>query len=275
MIAIPLRFRVPISAALLLCLMSGACNRRAPSPNAIDPNADRIVTRMTTFLKELKSVQVKVVIKYMVNPGNRKTETLYRYVVSCQRPNKLAIVFEEGPQGKTLVSDGTSMTIYQSQTNSYTVTSAPKTLDNVIMEESGPLVKLGARGPAIFDLLVGNLDRNGLLDETTSGVLSGEESIGNKPCWHLKFEKPRLPWDLWVAKTDDPLPVQIVPDLTIICRERSLVSSRSQPVTMNWSLSFSDWKLNPQLPESVFQFTPPPDAQSASDTDESSGPLTK
>ena len=73
----------------------------------------------------------------------------------------------------------------------------------------------------------------------------GQESIAGVPCNHLALRVVQTDVQLWIAQGSQPLPHRLV----ITYKEAA-----GQP--QFWA-QFSDWNLSPEVPDSLFAFTPP------------------
>jgi hypothetical protein len=72
-----------------------------------------------------------------------------------------------------------------------------------------------------------------------------QASIAGVPCDHLALRGDWADLQLWIAQGDQPLPHRLV---------FTYKNAEGQP--QFWA-QFSDWNLSPDVPDSLFVFTPP------------------
>ena len=77
----------------------------------------------------------------------------------------------------------------------------------------------------------------------------GRDTVGGLPCHHLAFTQDEVDWQLWVEVGERLLIRKVV--IT-----DKLVESRPQ-----LTARFTRWNLSPRLPDLLFEFDPPEDAE--------------
>jgi len=70
--------------------------------------------------------------------------------------------------------------------------------------------------------------------------------IDDQDCFHIAARGSDQDMELWIANDAVMLPV------------RYLFRTREKGQTTEYEATFSDWKMNPDLPATMFRFTPPP-----------------
>jgi hypothetical protein len=93
--------------------------------------------------------------------------------------------------------------------------------------------------PTFTDDMIDNFD-----DLVYAGIMETE----GKSCHHIIAKNPSMGVQIWISNDEWPMPVKFV-----------IVYYDEQP-NMQYQGTFSHWKLNPDLPSSMFEFTPPLDA---------------
>lgn len=87
-----------------------------------------------------------------------------------------------------------------------------------------------------------------LLDTVYNLVYLGLTFIDEKPVFHIAGTMPEMTFQLWVHKDEFFLPARLV-----------IVYTGKDNIPQ-FQATYSDWKLNPDLPLSMFEFKPPPGA---------------
>jgi hypothetical protein len=70
--------------------------------------------------------------------------------------------------------------------------------------------------------------------------------IGDQDCFHIAAQGADQDMELWISNDAATLPVQY------------LFRTREKGQVTEYQGVFSDWKMNPDLPTTLFRFTPPP-----------------
>jgi hypothetical protein len=88
----------------------------------------------------------------------------------------------------------------------------------------------------------------GTLDEAIDYFINDlveQASIAGVPCDHLAFRGDQADLQLWIAQGDQPLP------------RRQVITYRDAADQPQFRAQFSEWNLSPDVPDSLFAFTPP------------------
>jgi len=70
--------------------------------------------------------------------------------------------------------------------------------------------------------------------------------IGDQECFHIAAKGAEQDMELWIANDAATLPVKY------------LFRTREKGQVTEYQGTFTDWKMNPELPLTLFRFTPPP-----------------
>ena len=236
--------RPVVKSALLLLVAVAAPGqaRAAPPPGAaIDPQADRELRRMTSYLPLLDSFKVNTTaVDEMVTTSGEKVQQVAQSQLAVKRPNRLR-TDRLGPIADiTLRYDGHNFSVYGKRTGMYATAIAPPTLDRAI-DAARDRYRIDAPGA---DLLFSR-PYDVLMDGVTSGRYVGLEPIGDVLCHHLAFRAREVDWQIWIQDGPEPLP------------RRYVITSKSEPGSPQFAVDFERWEPNAALAESLFQFTPP------------------
>ena len=245
-----------LALSLAICLnQSSHAQTAAPAKNeaAAKGKAEGVLRQMSDYLGGLRafSCQIEGAIDVKA-PNEDPFKQVTKMTARLERPNRLALVVDEGQMGITIISDGKQLTQYLPVLNRYAVTEAPSTFAE--MTNIGVPLKptiLGAQGaliPAGGDEYFKTL---------TAGVLSskyvGTEKIGDASCHHLRFSEKGFDWDIWIEEGKRPVVHKVLVDMS--------KQFADEKATITYTASFSDWNVAPKFKESDFQFNAPKTAE--------------
>lgn len=229
-----LKFLIPL-IALVFLFQSGK------TYSQYDSTAIKVINKMSASISDMNSCSFKLETKYDVfdyNLGNIKhSETAE---VSMKGSNKF-LVNKKGDKGhKEIFYDGWNLTFYSFNNNQYAVEPAPATSMETIEEFSK---KYGLEFPGA-DIFYPNLSQDIISSSKTLKNL-GLTNIDNKECYHIAWKSNKMTVQLWIANDETSLPVQM-----------SIVYTDEQG-NPQYEALFSDWKVNPDFPNAMFDFTVP------------------
>ena len=233
---------------------------------AIEPKAEKVVRAMTDHVKGLQRFRVKVTSEMnMTMQGMSQTMNTVSSL-AVERPNKLAMVLEEGMMGVTMISDGTKVYSYFPMFgDKYLVRDAPKTLDNLAEEAlggEGMDTGMGMEGGSFEAFLFASNPYEKLMDGVEAVRYVGEADLDGVRSHHLAFTHQEMDWELWVRADREPLPLRVVPDMAKLFEEMGDMPG-AQNMKIEMVVRFDDWSLNAPLPDDQFVFVPPPGAERA------------
>lgn len=247
--------------ALLFSFYSGLAAQEE-GPETIDPKVKQVLQQTEEYIKSLDSFRVKIDINVKVESEGMKQEMASFYTMALQRPDKLAMVLEKGMMGGTLVSDGKDVHFYTPMTKKYTKKEAPESLNDLdVLSITGGV---GETGPALVEFLI----RDNLYETLRAKVMGaqyvGEEVLEGIKYHRLKFLAKEADFDVWVKAGEKPLPYKIVPDMTKSLEKTDEMPAQMKDMKYDVQLLFKNWEENIELPDDIFTFTPPEDAQADS-----------
>ncbi len=212
-----------------------------------DPNAENVEAfqKMLDFVGETNKLTVTINSSYDVRQASGQllefggVSTWY-----IQRPNKVRVTSKAWDGDvREFYFDGTTITFYNREHNVYATAEKPGTIDQAfdyfldVLDMPLPLAELFSEDHPF------NLN-----DEIKSSMYLGESTIDGVKCNEYAFRSDEIDLQLWI-KQKDPLPKRFVITYTNAAGEPQY---RSQ---------FTDWNLSADTPESMFNFTPPKDAE--------------
>jgi len=234
-----------LSALLLLLAVPLAAQETAPAAGspaiaqAISPEAQAVLDRMTAFLKTQKTFSIDSqstrddVVAFGYKLQNNEHATL-----TAQLHDKLRVEVSGDDRERLFIYDGSTLTLYSPDDGAYSQVKAPDTVGKLVDR----LLGAGIEMPMI-DMLY-QIHQGSLTEAVRGGVLVGDSNIDGTDCDHLAFRQGNIDWQLWVAQGDKPLPRKL------LITTRYEVGDPQYQVTMRWNL-------NPKIDKSTFAFTPP------------------
>jgi hypothetical protein len=244
MVAVNSRLVAAVFALGALLLSMGATEVRAQSP-AVEPEATRILKRMTDYLGSLQrfSLDTENTFEDVLVSG-QKIQHGFTASVAIQRPDKLRSERTDGLVNQLFVYDGKTLTIYNRDANYYAVADAPDNIDDLLHFARDTLGIVPPIGDMVytnaFDLLTASI---------TSGVVVGKSMVGGVRCDHLAFRSPVVDWQIWIADGDKPLPHKYV------------LITRDDPDQPQYIALMSNWKVAPKSNRALFSFSAPKGAK--------------
>ena len=235
-----------------LCTIAGALalgfGLAVPTAHAqqIEPEADRILHSMADYVAGLKSFTVNYDVETeVVEIDGQKLQYNGSGSVAVERPGKLRFTRKGAFVDAELTFDGKTISIYSRKANVYAQLESPgPTIDDAV-EEVRAATGFDAAGADLFAA-----DSYAVLTEdTTKGVYVSSDPIGGVECDHLAFRNPRVDWQVWVKKGEQPLPLKYV------------ITTKWVTGAPQFAVRLSDWNVTPQIDPAQFTFTAPEGAR--------------
>jgi hypothetical protein len=220
-----------------------------PGEKIIDPDADRMLKAMATYLSSLQSFRVMTSsANEIVTKKGQKIQIATDDVVTVERPNKLRSEHVGATRsGISYWDDGKSMTLYCKAEGTYATLDAPPTIDET-MEEVRKRFQIEQ---PVADLL-SNRPYQTLTEQVTGGQFVGRESVDGVAANHLAFTGREADRQIWIQEGPEPLPLRYV------------VTSKTLPSQPQTTVRLSQWETHPAIPESTFVFQAPPGSERVS-----------
>ena len=158
-------------------------------------------------------------------------------------PDKM-LVDSRGEKGhRGLWYNGEQLVFYSYSENNYAVIDAPPTIISTIDTVNKTY---GIDFPAAdFFYPTFTLD---LIDNNDEIILVGKSTINNTECFHIVARNNYMSTQIWISDDALFLPVKMV-----------VVDYNEMP-NAQYEATFSNWKINSEYPDAMFDFTPPPSA---------------
>lgn len=218
---------------------AASADTTAVSTQVVSPEAQAVLDRMTSYLRGLQtfSIETQASRDEVVALGY-KLQNNERSVIVVQRPDKLRADISGDIRNRTIVYDGSRLTMYSPDDAVFTRAEAPETLADLIEV----LLDIGVEMPLIdvlYQAMAGTLT-----DDVRGGILVGESTIDGVTSDHLAFRQANVDWQLWVEQGARPLPRKI------------LITTRYEVGDPQYQ-AILHWNLKPRIRSSTFEFAPP------------------
>lgn len=216
------------------------------SAQQIDPAADKILHSMADYVAGLKAFTVNYdTDSEVVDIDGQKLQYSAAGSVTVERPGRLKVSRKGAFVDAVLTFDGKTISIYGDRANAYGQLESPgPAIDDAIAE---------VRAATGFDVSGADLfaaDPYAVLTEdATKGVYVGTGLVGGVECDHLAFRNPRVDWQIWVQKGEQPLPLKYV------------VTTKWVTGAPQYSLRLGGWNVAPQIDAAQFTFAAPEGAK--------------
>jgi hypothetical protein len=231
--------------ALAILVLAGSPQRNYAQPAGIDPQAEKLLRRMSDYLagRQQFTVRTENTIEVVLTSG-QKLQFASPASASVWRPNKLRADRKGDILNQEFFYDGKTVTLYNPKENLYATTAAPPTLDEMLdfAREKLDVIAPGA------EILYGNAaDR--MLKETSSGFVVGPSVVGGVKSTHLAFRGAEVDWQIWIEDGDKPLP------------RKFILTSKKVKGEPQFTVLIRNWDVAPKLTDQMFTFVPPKGAK--------------
>jgi len=237
--------RIVSVVALAMMILAGWSQVIHAQPAGIDPQAEKLLRRMSDYLASRQQFTVKAesTLEVVLTSG-QKLQFSSPATASVWRPNRLRADRKGDIVNQEFYYDGKTLTLYNPKENLYAATAAPPTLDETLdfAREKLDVIAPGA------ELLYGNAAER-MLKETTSGFVVGPSVVAGVKCTHLAFRGPEVDWQIWIEDGDKPLP------------RKFILTSKKVTGEPQFTVLVRSWDLTPKLTNREFTFVPPKGAK--------------
>jgi peroxiredoxin len=220
-----------------------------------NPNPEQLLRAMADYLAKLQAVSCKVDLAMNIQAPGMDNRMESKMTVRLERPNRVALVVEEGVMGMTVVSDGKQVIQFLPALKRYAVTDAPAELA-ALAESNAGMGMMGMTG-----LLIPNNGEEfykSLVAGATKSEYLGTEKIGDVNCHHCRFIQESVDWDIWIEVGKRPVVHKATLDMS---KQFAGAGPEMKDAKFEWSIAFTDWNTAPKFADADFAFTPPADAQ--------------
>ena len=224
-----------------LCLTSFGYSQETQK---IDSVAVDLLDKMTAVIGELSSVTFELETATDVMNDIMENERLFgTHDIQMVGPDKMAVHSHGDIGSRAMWYNGALLTYYSFDENNYITVDAP---DNIIAMADSMNVKYDFKFPAM-DLFYPTLTDD-VLDNFETVKYLGLKMVDGQECFHIMGSSKTLSFQLWISNTATFLP------------KRFLFTDKEKAYQQHQG-TFTNWILNPVLPESMFDFVPPKNAK--------------
>jgi thiol-disulfide isomerase/thioredoxin len=219
-----------------------------------NPRPEDILRKMADYLGNLPAFSCRIESTISIQAQGMDHKMTTKMAVKLQRPNRVALVVEEGEMGLTLISNGKQLVQYMPAMKRYTVSDAPANLADLSKSQDAALsmmnmLPLPTSGDEFYKSLVAGVTKSEYL---------GKEKVGNTECYHCRFQQESIDWEIWIATGDKPLVEKVVPDFS---KQFAEAGGEMKDAKLGYVVLFTDWNVAPKFRDADFTFTPPADAE--------------
>ncbi len=242
-LATPTLSRGVLAAGVALWL--GLAGTSAGAAGGVDPDAERILKSMSSYLGSLPAFSVQgEVDDEVVDLAGQKLQLSSSMSLAVERPGHF-YAHRQGPLADVeAIFDGQTLTLNGKGHEVYAQIEAPGTIDQAVAELRS---ETGLDAPA-GDFLYAD-SYPGLMTDVMSGAYIGTAYVNGTECHHLAFRAPKVDWQIWIQTGDRPLPLKYV------------ITSKWVTGAPEYAVRFRDWNIEPKLEDGRFRFVPPPGAK--------------
>ena len=227
------------AAAALLLGASGAVV--AGDSTKLDPQAGALLKKMSDYMGGLKSFSADgYVFDEQIMGDGFKLSVLRSGSFKVQRPNQLYITRKGMVQDREIFFDGKRLVAYSKRLGMYIELPVTGDVDAALDTATETF---GAELPA-RDLLSTDA-YTPLMEPVEESAYLGTVEIGDVTCRQLAFRTDEVDWQLWVEEGDRPLPC------------RYTITSKWTYGAPQYTVTFTNWQVNPKLAAGDFHFTAP------------------
>ncbi len=231
--------------AKLLCLLLASTSMHTWAAESGTSNdkvnslvLDKLV-QMGDYLRSLNKFQVNAKFDHdVVLESGLKIKTLGKSQMKVDGKNRLYAFVDSDAQTREYFYNGKRLTQYSPPLKYYTTVDAPDNISDTLHQ----IEKYYGLQLPMEDLFLFGRDQ-AQLDSIKEALYIGPSVVDGKVCDHMAFRQDGVDWQLWVARSGNPLPCKLVITTT---------DDTSRP---EYSAVYS-WNLKPTFKAANFTFTP-------------------
>lgn len=232
-------FAASVSLSLCLAAVSGTCFA------GIEPDADKILRAMSSYLGGLKTLSMKADIDFeiLTSEGQKLQISSYATMV-MERPNKFNITRKGMIADAEFFYDGEVLTLLGKNLNVYSQTAVSGTIEDAIVAYE---FETGIPAPGA-DLMFTD-SYNVISEGSESGFYLGTTFVGGVECHHLAIRKADVDLQIWIKAGDEPLPMKYI------------ITTKWLTAAPQYEIRMRDWDTSPKISDQLFKFSVPEGAE--------------
>ncbi len=209
----------------------------------IDSTAVIILDRMSDIIGELSSCSFNLKTATDEQGQYGLEKKFSNHEVIFKGPDKMLVQSNGDDFHKGYWYNGSEVVYYSYRENNYSVIEAPETIMQTIDSINA---NYGIDFPAADFFYPAFTDD--ILADFTTLVFLGSKKVNDKDCFHILAENDKINFQVWISNDAMTLP------------ERFAIIYKDLKDSPQYLGEFYNWKVNPELPDSLFEFTAPPEA---------------
>jgi len=233
--------------ALVAGLTLGLCLGVGPAMSAdgMDPDADKILKSMSTYLGGLPAFTVSAdVDSEVIDLLGQKLQFSSSVAIAAKRPGKLYMSRQGAIADMEVIFNGKTLTLNGKGLNVYKQIGIPGTIDDALDKMQ---VEIGLDAPGA-DLFYAD-PYISLSSGVVSSTYLGTDYVNGIECHNLAFRQEKTDWQLWVQVGEAPLPMKYI------------ITTKWMAGAPQYSVRFRDWNTKPQIKANRFEFSAPKGAK--------------
>jgi hypothetical protein len=237
--------RIVVAFACAFGALGVHASEPAPDP---DTRARSILEQSARFISAAPQLRLRAKVAWdVILETGERVEMGSTRTITIRRPDRGRVSGERRDGGRMeFFFDGQTATTYRVDRQRYARVELPGRLDAAL---DHLLLERGFRAP-LAALTYSDLAAV-LLPRAETARYIGLETLDGVRCHHLAFGNPDIDWQLWVEEGKRP----------VFCR--LVVVYKTDPGAPKFCAKFAEWDLSPEVPDSLFEFSPPEGAQEA------------
>ena len=230
-----------VSAVVLaMVVLAGWSQAAQAQPAGIDPQAEKLLRRMSDYLagRQQFGLKAESTLEVVLTSGQKiQFDSPATLVVS--RPNKLHAHRKGDIANQEFFYDGKTLTLYNPKENLYATTAAPATLDEMF---DFAREKLDVIAPGT-DLFYKDAAEK-ILKASSSAFVVGPSVVAGAKTTHLAFRAADVDGQVWIEDGDKPLP------------RKFILTSKQVKGEPAFTIVIRSWDLAPKVTDKEFVFVP-------------------
>ncbi|MGJ5641933.1 DUF2092 domain-containing protein [Formosa sp. S-31] len=219
-------------------------SRAQSSSDTIDLDALVALDQMGETIGTLTSVTFHLsVVTDQLDENNKLYSRPIEHEVTMVGPDKMLVKSFSLGRNRGYWYNGDHLTYYSFNENNYVTIPAPSNIMDMIEFMH---TKFDMYFPAADFFYPSFTDD--LLQDFKTITFKGEVNLGGHPCYELYAENDKMTAQLWILAETYNLP-------------KKFILTYKQKNNQKYEAIFSDWDLNPEVPDAIFDFTPPANAK--------------
>jgi hypothetical protein len=214
-------------------------------PAKCDSVAVLLMDRMSDFIGELQSCNYKLNVEEdYYNDDNFMVKKFSEDEVYMVGPDKMLVSINGNKGHRSYLYNGTQLAYYSHDENNYGIIETPdnivETIDKVNADYDIEFPAADFFYPAFTD---------DLIESSQQIKYLGKSQVNGKECFHLLAIGAEFDFQFWISNDGYNLPMKFV------------YVYKNKKGAPQYQGTFSDWKINPTVPDAMFNFLPPPGAK--------------